>query len=206
MKKVFLDTETTGLSPGSIAQLAMIVDNNNEITAKNYFFEVQGMTEGAMKACGRDETFYKQASGGQKFKDRADEIYNELTDSIIIGHNVKFDINFLSAEFWRENKLFKPAQTFDTMEYFTDICKIPYKYASKHGKYKHPKLEELINFFRIKWNCVDEYTKQMFNLQDSDITGLHDAQYDTTAMFIAFQVYNEQMHNTQTGWRANFVG
>lgn len=39
MKKVFLDTETTDIAPGQIAQLSMIIEEDNgNIYAKNYFF------------------------------------------------------------------------------------------------------------------------------------------------------------------------
>lgn len=39
MKRIFLDTETTGFSPGQIGQLSMIIDEDgNEPVAKNYFF------------------------------------------------------------------------------------------------------------------------------------------------------------------------
>lgn len=203
MKKVYIDTETTGLSPGSIAQLALISEDNGIIEAKNYYFAVDSMTEGAMKACGRDVEFYKKASNGEKFSDRADEIYNELSNSLIIAHNIKFDENFLSAEFWRLNKMFTPAQKFDTMNYFTDICKIPFKYNSKHGKYKNPKLEEVVNFLGISWNKIELYTKKLFNLES--VSGLHDAQYDTTAMFVAVQVHNERLSGLDNGWVRQFI-
>lgn len=202
-KYVFLDTETTGLSPGNIAQLAMIINENNSLSAVNYFFEVDYITQGAEKACGRGVDFYKQASGGIRFKDKADEIYGILEGATIVCHNVKFDENFLSTEFWRLNRIYAPAGKFDTMEYFRDICKIPFKYASKHGKWKNPKLEEVVNFLNIDYDKVGLYTEQLFSIKDASL-GLHDARYDTTAMFIAFQVQGEKVNGSSAGWVDKF--
>ena len=42
MKKVFLDTETSGLAPGEIAQLSLIIEEETgEVRAKNYFFKIK---------------------------------------------------------------------------------------------------------------------------------------------------------------------
>jgi DNA polymerase III alpha subunit (gram-positive type) len=199
MKKVFLDTETTGFQPGQIAQLSLIVEEDgHELIAKNYFFDIDYITQGAEDACGRGLDFYKEASKGLKFKDYKDEILELLSDATLIAHNLSFDENFISTEFWRENIVFKPFERFDTMKYFSDICKIPGKYGHK---YKNPKLEELVNFFNINKEKIDKYTKMLFNTEDQN--GFHDARYDTTSMFIAFQVYKDSLYN-KSDWKQQF--
>jgi DNA polymerase III epsilon subunit-like protein len=62
-----------------------------------------------------------------------------LADSII-GHNVKFDLNIVGAEFVRMGMTdaFAGKKIYDTMELSTNYCKIP----SSRG-YKWPKLSEL---------------------------------------------------------------
>ena len=199
MKRVFLDTETTGFSPGQIAQISMIIDEDGkEVVAKNYFFTIDYITSGAEEVCGRGIEFYSEASKGRRFKDDMNEIFEILKDATLIAHNIKFDENFISTEFWRQNILFKPAGRFDTMEFFKNICKIPDKY----GKIKYPKLEELVNFYDINKDKVAKYSAELFGDKDYTI-GFHDARYDTTAMFVVFQIYKEQLSGANS-WKIAF--
>ena len=203
MKRVFLDTETTGLAPGQIGQLAMIVElDDGSLRAFNYFFDIDYLEDGAAKACGRDLDFYKKASNGKKFADYKTELLNILTDSTLIAHNEEFDEKFLSASFWREDIIFKPADRFCTMNFFRDIVKLtPGKYGHK---YKNPKLSELIEYFNIDENKVQQYSVQLFGNDDNTNIGFHDARYDTTAMFVAFCIYRESTNN-QDNWRRAFT-
>lgn len=198
MKKVFFDTETTGLAPGQIAQLSLIIEDNGEVKGLNYFFDIDYISPSAEELCGRGIDFYREASGGKKFTDYKDELLEIFSNSTLIAHNLKFDENFVSTEFWRQGIVFKPTDRFDTMEYFKNICKLPGKY----GKYKNPKLEELISHFSIDKNKIDAYSKQIFNY--SDDASFHDARYDTTSMFVAFQIYKESLYN-KNDWRQIFV-
>ncbi len=202
MKKVFLDTETTGLKPGQIGQLSMIIEyDDSKIEAKNYFFNIDYIEDGAAEVCGRDLEFYKKASNGKCFKDYKLEILEILKDSLLIAHNEKFDENFISTEFWREDIIFKPAQRFCTMEYFRDIIKLlPGRYGHK---YKNPKLSELVNYFNIDEDKVKKYSVQLFGNDDSTNTGFHDARYDTTSMFVAFCIYRDSLNNS-TKWKDAF--
>lgn len=198
MKKVFLDTETTGFAPGQIGQLSMIIEEENgEIVCKNYFFDIDYISDSASEATGRDLDFYKQASGGKRFADYKDEIFNLLSESTLIAHNVKFDENFISTEFWRLKTTFKPSATFDTMTYFKDICKI-----YKDGKIKNPKLSELIGHFSINSDKIRAYARKLFNI---DTENFHDAIFDTTAMYIAFCIHRDDLNNVlDSSWRKEF--
>lgn len=205
MRKVFLDTETTGLKPGQIGQLSMIIESDSgEISAKNYFFEIDYIEEGAEKVCGRGIDFYKEYSNGKRFKDYKSEILDTLTNSLLIAHNLKFDENFISTEFWREDIVFKPAQRFCTMEYFRDVCKLPVVGRNWSGhKYKNPKLLELVEYFNIDTEKVSAYSKLLFGNEDSTNKGFHDARYDTTSMFVAFHIYQDMLHKAD-GWKTKF--
>lgn len=201
MRKVFFDTETSSLTPGQIGQLSMITLNDNgEVSADNYFFEMDYISPSAEDICGRGLDFYKQASAGKRFEDYKDELLEKFTDSTLIAHNLKFDENFLSTEFWRQNIMFKPADRFDTMLYFKDICKIP---ALKGSKYKNPKLEEVVDYFNIDKAKVLRYSQELFNSTDS--FGFHDSRYDTTSMFVFFQIYAEMQRQDGDAWRKAFV-
>jgi DNA polymerase III epsilon subunit-like protein len=198
MRKIFLDTETTGLSPGQIGQLSMIIEEENgEVSGKNYFFKIDYITSGAEQVCGRGLEFYAEASGGKIFADYKDEIYNILKDSTLIAHNLKFDENFISTEFWRQQIMFAPAGRFDTMSYFRDICKLPG--GTRGQKYKNPKLEELVDYFNVDKDKVQKYSETLFPSDDSSNVGFHDARYDTTSMFVAFHIYQDSLHN-KTDW------
>lgn len=199
MNRVFVDTETSGLAPGQIGQLAIITETDTgEVRGDNYFFKIDYIDEGAMKVTGRDLAFYEKASNGKVFKDFADEIFEKLSHGVLIAHNLKFDENFISTEFWRINKVFRPEKRFDTMEFFTDICQLPAKRAGE--RFKRPKLSELVDFYNIDSNKIGKYCSQLFNCSDSDF---HGATFDTTAMFIAFQIYNEKLKGSNT-WEEAF--
>ena len=199
MKKVFFDTETSGFTPGQIGQLSAIIEEDGKVTPLNYFFKMDYITQGAQDVCGRDLKFYEEASEGKIFADYAQELLQVFNSGILIAHNIKFDENFLSTEFWRQNIILKPENRFDTMEYFRDICKLPGRGSSK---YKNPKLEELVDHFNINKDRVAAYTKQLFNLSSNE--SFHDARYDTTSLYVAFQVYNDIRQGTD-GWINQFV-
>ena len=199
MRKVFLDTETSGLAPGSIAQLSYIEETENfEVIAKNYFFDVDYITRGAEEVTGRNADFYKEASQGKKFADYSDELFEKLSNCTLIAHNLPFDENFISAEFWRLNKVFKPADRFDTMVYFKDVCKLK---NTRGSGYKNPKLEELVDYFNLDKNKIEQYSEKLFNIKSN---GFHDAMYDTTSMFVAFQIQREIL-NGGNNWINTFV-
>lgn len=201
MKMVYFDTETTGLNPGQIAQLSFIVENNGEIEcAKNYFFNVDTMEEGAQKVHGLSIEKLREYSNGKTFKDCKDEIYNYFRDSLLIAHNIQFDEKFIGVEFLRSGIKFNPLGSHCTMNYFKDIMKIPAR-NTRYGKYKNPKLEELVDYYNIDKKKVMEYSSELYG--SGDIT-FHDSRYDTACMFVAVNVYRETLGNRSTIWRDRF--
>ena len=169
-----------------------------EHNGKDYFFKIDYIAPDAEEVCGRGVEFYKEASGGRTFKDDMNEIFEILKDAILIAHNLQFDENFISTEFWRQNILFKPHGRFCSMNYFKNVCNL----VGKNGRIKNPKLSELIDFFNIDNEKVKLYCNQIFKSVDDN--AFHDARYDTTALFIAFQVYSDKLNNTDA-WTKVFV-
>lgn len=199
MRKIFLDTETTGFAPGQIGQLAYIIEEDNgDVKAHNHFFKVDYMSVGAEEICNRTVNDYEKLSKGQVFADRADELFDILSSGILIAHNLKFDENFISTEFWRLDKLFKPLDGFDTMSYFKDIVKI----ENEYGKVKNPKLIELANYYSINTDKVNVYANQLFGGLFNN--GFHDAMFDTTLLFVIFHIYKDMLHHTNN-WIDTFV-
>lgn len=84
--------------------------------------------------------------------------------SMVVGHNVEFDLFIMDGEFARASGAKKawgdPRATFCTMRRMTPVCKLPGKY----GDFKWPKLQEAY--------------KHAFG---SDFEGAHDAMADVRA-------------------------
>lgn len=182
MKKIFIDTETTGLEPGEILQLTYCVcdinaDGEEKVSfAKNFFFTVDYIDPSAEAVHGFDLNTLKVLSNGQRFKDVAQEIAVDLNGGIFIAHNVKFDQKFVTAEFNRLDYLdWAPKQFFCTMDFFKSIVKT----KTKSGRLKNPRLEETMAFLGINKDTVIKGAKRLFNCDDVDF---HDARYDVAGL------------------------
>ncbi len=184
MKLLFLDTETTDKSPGQICQLTYIIydtdlPKENRVSAKNFFFSVDFVSDTAYNVHGFDVNTLKSLSGNLTFKDLYKLFKKDLTENdFILGHNINFDISFLRREFDRINVEFKPKNLFCSMNYFKNILKL----KSSIGTIKSPKLSELLEHLKITEENILNSTNKLFN---SDETYFHDARFDTTALYLA---------------------
>lgn len=197
---VFLDTETTGFVPGQICELTMIHEtDNHEVIPYNYFFTVDEMNKEAESIHGFSQEKLIELSNGKRFGDYKSELLDILCNNTLVAHNESFDEKFLSSEFWRLGISFKPTGRLDTMSYFKDILKIPAK-TRRFGPYKNPKLSEVLNYLKINTYEVQQSTQKLFGGNKTDF---HDSRFDTTAMYIAVNVYREILHGGFE-WRAKF--
>lgn len=179
---IYFDTETTGLKPGRIIQLSYIIDDGFSFKGKNFFFAVDYIPIESTMIHGFTVEKIYSLSGGKTFDDFADEIYNDFSSAkLIVGHNVTFDIGFLTAEFERLGKRFDYKNALDTMKYFTPVIKL---LRRSGGGYKYPKLSETTDYFRLTEADVAAETRYVFNLSD---VGFHDARFDTTAVMLIFK-------------------
>ena len=139
-------------------------------------------------------------ANGKRFEDNITEIMSVLEGAELVAHNEVFDERFISTELWRCGISYKPLSRICTMETFKPILAIPSKYK-KYGKYKNPKLEEVLNYLNISPEKVSEYSKKLFNYDgDKDF---HDSRFDTTGMYVAVNVYREKLHGG-TAWHNQF--
>lgn len=181
MKMIFFDTETTGLRPGNICQLSYILVDTSvkpvKTIGKNIFFAVDYIEPSAEKVHGFNvETLYK-LSNNKTFHDQLEEfLYDFQTADILIGHNVNFDIKFLTYELQNCNEILDPKHIFCTMNYYKSICNI----KNSRNKCKPPKLEEVIKFLNIQNSYINTISKKYFNGTGS----FHDARFDTTATYL----------------------
>ena len=101
MNEIFLDTETTGLSPNEghkIVEVACI--ETNDLSPTNRVFHKlinpkRDVPEGAYKVHGFSTEFLKDKDTFNKI---VDEFLDFIRDKKIIIHNASFDLNFLNYE------------------------------------------------------------------------------------------------------------
>lgn len=179
---IYLDTETSGLYPGQICQLSYVMQGEQGVKAKNFFFQVENVEYTAFLVHGLTVERLKTLSNGKRFSDFAQEIYNDiLSADLIVAHNVSFDVGFLRKEFERVGKDFPNANLFCTMKQTVSTCKLPRKNGAG---YKYPKLIELCTFLGIQEKDI---LSEMVNLFGTN-AGFHDARFDTVAVYLASNV------------------
>lgn len=114
MRKIFLDTETTGLSSinNRICSLTVIDDGNN---VKNFLFNPQQHVQpGAAAVNGYSWNKLKKYP---TFAEQAREVLAVLDSAdVIVAHNAKFDIRFLQREFERCGIHWRPNYVICTMD------------------------------------------------------------------------------------------
>ena len=101
MYEIFLDTETTGLSPNEghkIVEVACI-ETNDLISTNRVFHKIinpkRSVPDGAYNVHGFSTGFLKDK---ETFDKIADEFVEFIKDKRIIIHNASFDLNFLNYE------------------------------------------------------------------------------------------------------------
>jgi DNA polymerase-3 subunit epsilon len=104
MRQIFLDTETTGLSPESgdrIIEIGCVEMDNRRLTGRNLHFYINPERknhEDAVRVHGLTDEFLADKP---VFAAVADEILDYLAGAEVIIHNAAFDIGFLDAELRR---------------------------------------------------------------------------------------------------------
>ena len=99
-KLVFLDVETTGLSPAMgdrVVELGLIAcQGATEISRSSHLINPgRPIPSDAHRVHGISDT---DVSSCSPFKEIAEEIESTLVDSWIVGHNVRFDTGFIAME------------------------------------------------------------------------------------------------------------
>jgi DNA polymerase-3 subunit epsilon len=101
MRQIFLDTETTGLSPESGDRIVEIgclemVDRRQTGNDKHYYLNPERpSSEGAVKVHGLTDDFLADKP---RFGEIADELLTYLAGAEVVIHNAAFDVGFLDAE------------------------------------------------------------------------------------------------------------
>ena len=104
MRQIFLDTETTGLSPDSgdrIIEIGCLEMVNRRLTGNNRHFYLnpeRPNSEGAFAVHGLSDEFLADKP---RFAEVADELLAYLAGTEVVIHNAAFDVGFLDAELKR---------------------------------------------------------------------------------------------------------
>ena len=104
MRQIFLDTETTGLSPDSgdrVIEIGCLEMLNRRLTGNNKHFYLnpeRQNSEGAFAVHGLSDEFL---AGKPRFAEIADELLAYLAGAEVVIHNAAFDVAFLDAELKR---------------------------------------------------------------------------------------------------------
>jgi len=104
MRQIFLDTETTGLSPESgdrIIEIGCLEMVNRRLTGNDKHFYLnpeRPSSEDAFKVHGLSDEFLADKP---RFADVAEELLAYLAGAEIVIHNAVFDVGFLDAELKR---------------------------------------------------------------------------------------------------------
>jgi len=104
MRQIFLDTETTGLSPESgdrIIEIGCVEMVNRRLTGRNLHFYLnpeRPNSEDAVKVHGLTDEFLADKP---LFAAVADELLEYVTGAEIVIHNAAFDVGFLNEELRR---------------------------------------------------------------------------------------------------------
>ena len=101
MNEIFLDTETTGLSPNDRHKIVEIacIETNDLISTNKIFHKIinplRDVPDGAYKIHGFSTEFLKDK---ETFDKVADDFISFIKDKKIIIHNASFDLGFLNYE------------------------------------------------------------------------------------------------------------
>jgi DNA polymerase III subunit epsilon len=104
MRQIFLDTETTGLSPASgdrIIEIGCLEMVNRRLTGNNKHFYLnpeRANSEGAFAVHGLSDEFLADKP---RFAEIAAELLDYLAGAELVIHNAAFDVGFLDAELRR---------------------------------------------------------------------------------------------------------
>jgi len=113
----FLDIETTGLSPwfgDRICQIAIVVSEGRRVkeTFETLVNPEQPLSPAAAYVNGLDEDDLARAP---RFSEVTGQVESLLTDSVVVCHNAKFDIQFFDSEYHRLGRVVEFPNLIDTL-------------------------------------------------------------------------------------------
>ncbi|MGL4948937.1 MAG: 3'-5' exonuclease [Anaeroplasmataceae bacterium] len=145
---IVFDFETTGLSPlkNEVIEYSFLHYKDNELVAElsNFVKPNSNIPEFIARITGISN---RHVSDAKPIHFHLSEIENFISEKVLLGHNVTFDISFLSQMYSNHNRIIN-IKSLDTL-----------KLAKKHIKdVQNHKLSTLKDFLNIK--CVSHRSKE----------------------------------------------
>lgn len=191
MKTIILDTESNGMKPEQVCQLAYIVCDTGAVSGRNFYFSVETMNEYALKKHRLSKAKLYNLSHGRTFDQRFTEFWQDLvTADVMVGHNIAADMRMLEVEAKRLGLEMPKARTFCTMKHYQTAMHL----RGRTGQRKPPRLEELCRYFHVGEVQIEKACQKIFGLRNAVA---HDARYDATATYLC--VYEGQIRGDIKG-------
>jgi len=161
---LFLDTETTGISPNDrIVSIccAFFDSRGHKLNSLYVLIRPDGFEVPLAATAIHGITTERARREGHPILATLVNINSEISvqsPSLLVGHNIEFDRSILSNEYERIGMQdpFSEMVSFCTMKQTTDLCRIP----SRYGNFKWPKLDELYSFL-FKKARIGEHNAQI---------------------------------------------
>ena len=166
MKRIFIDTETTGLKPvlHEIIEICIIIEHGENVERFETKIKPKNLSSASLEALKINGYNPKEWSTAPGFDEVASEIHRRITgpDKIIIGHNPLFDMDFLEEHLFRVGLTLGRIRTFDT-------AALAYEHLYDLGL-KSMSLSKIRTF--LQWDTEGEHragkdcddTRALFNL------------------------------------------
>ena len=171
-KVVFLDVETTGLDycEQELLEIA-IIDDEEEWCVKCKPENIKNAEPQALVVNGYTKEKWKDA---RPFKEHASAVAQKLSDVVVVGHNINFDMQFVERAMRRAG-----FSTRDLTRVRIDTVTLAFEHLVTKGL-------KLLNLKAVARHLEIPFDEEL----------AHGALYDTQ---ICKQVYQNLMHNRQMG-------
>ena len=124
---VFLDFETTGLSPwfgDRICEVGMVLTEGKRIR-ETYQTLVNPKRELSLAAASINGLTDTELATAPPFEEVADELSARLKDAVVVCHNARFDLQFLDSEFKRIGQEMQIPNLIDTLYIARERFELP---------------------------------------------------------------------------------
>ncbi len=169
---LFLDTESNGMKPEQVCQLAVLAENAGVLTGYNWFWPVSCMNPYALKKHGFSRRKLLQLADGRTFTDDEADVAALLRTGRIYGHNISSDMHALRMMGLDTRNL----PTFDTMAHFSRCVGA----LGRDGKPKKASLSETAAHYGVTGADVEGICREIFRTRGH----AHDARFDAAMTYL----------------------
>lgn len=201
IRQIVFDTETTGIkfeTGDRIIEVGAIELINRKRTGRMMHFYVdpeREIDEEAVAIHGWNRENLIIESGGKKFEDHADELFDFFKGAELIAHNISFDRSFIEGEFKRCGLFHR-----ENINDLSEICTL--RDTLKIARDKHPGKRNTLDALCKRYE-IDNSGRELHGaLLDSEL--LTDVYLIMTREQVTFEVNNSSKKSNISMERAKF--